>query len=66
MIHNWDNACRPIRCATPEGTHQIHELHLEEGEFAMVLPVGGALGNSMLLLHKSQLELLDECKSHPS
>ncbi|MBB3139253.1 hypothetical protein [Halomonas organivorans] len=67
LIYGEDDAYRSIRCETPEGSRQIHEFHLEEGEFAVVLPADGELGQSVLLLHESQLgpvlQLLEECQA---
>ncbi|MCK2184138.1 hypothetical protein [Halomonas getboli] len=60
LIYGEDEAYRAIRCETTEGTREIHEFHLEEGEFAVMCPVEGESGESVLLLHESQLEPLGE------
>lgn len=60
LIYGEDDAYRAICCETPDGTRQIHEFHLEEGEFAVTLPADGAPGQSVLLLHESQLEPVEQ------
>lgn len=66
LTYGEDDAYRSIRCRTPDGTCEVHEFHLEEGEFAVVLPADGEPGEHLLLLHESQLEpvlaLLEECQ----
>ena len=64
LTYGEDDAYRSIRCETPEGLREVHEFHLEEGEFAVVVPAAGEDGESELLLHESQLapvlQLLEE------
>ncbi|RTR06947.1 hypothetical protein [Halomonas nitroreducens] len=64
LTYGEDDAYRSIRCETPEGLREVHEFHLEEGEFAVVIPTDGEQGESVLLLHESQLapvqQLLEE------
>lgn len=55
LTYGEDDAYRSIRCETPEGLREIHEFHLEEGEFAIVVPAEGESGDSVLILHESQL-----------
>ncbi len=55
LTYGEDEAYRSIRCETPDGTCEIHEFHLEEGEFAVLVPVEGEEAESVLLLHESQL-----------
>ncbi|WP_104203953.1 hypothetical protein [Billgrantia saliphila] len=66
LTYGEDDAYRSIHCQTPAGPREIHEFHLEEGEFAVVRPAGDEPGNSVLVLHVSQLEpvlmLLEECR----
>ncbi|MCE8010749.1 hypothetical protein HBJ58_09925 [Halomonas desiderata] len=67
LTYGEDDSYRSIRCQTPQGPHEIHEFHLEEGEFAVIRPVEDATGNSVLVLHDSQLEpvlmLLEACRT---
>ncbi|XKE46206.1 hypothetical protein LG302_03420 [Halomonas organivorans] len=59
LTYGEDDAYRSIRCETPEGLREIHEFHLEEGEFAIVIPADGGSDenlDSVLILHESQLE----------
>jgi hypothetical protein len=55
LTYSEDDAYRAIRCQTPQGPREIHEFHLEEGEFAAVAPRENEDGDSVLLLHESQL-----------
>ncbi|MDI5983294.1 hypothetical protein QLQ85_00700 [Halomonas sp. M4R5S39] len=67
LTYGEDDAYRSIHCETPDGPREIHEFHLEEGEFAVVAPIEGEAGDSVLLLHESQLmpvlQLLEECQN---
>ncbi|QFT83893.1 hypothetical protein FIU88_02790 [Halomonas sp. THAF12] len=60
LTYGEDEAYRSIRCETPGGLREIHEFHLEEGEFAVVHPADDAPGESHLLLHESQLAPVGE------
>lgn len=67
LTYGEDDAYRSIRCMTTRGAYEIHEFHLEEGEFAVVLPSeDDQLGATLLVLHESQLEpmiqLLEKCR----
>jgi len=55
LIYGEDDPYRSIQLRLPEGEREIHEFHLEEGEFAVIKPIEGAQGDSMLMLHPSQL-----------
>ncbi|APX94179.1 hypothetical protein BWR19_15200 [Halomonas sp. 1513] len=66
LTYGEDDTYRASRCDTPEGVREIHEFHLEEGEFAIVTPPTDAdSGDTLLLLHESQLgpvlALMEEC-----
>ncbi|MGQ4879371.1 hypothetical protein ACOJCM_12470 [Billgrantia sp. LNSP4103-1] len=67
LTYGEDDAYRSIRCQTLRGPREIHEFHLEEGEFAVIRPADDTPGNSVLALHVSQLEpvlmLLETCRS---
>ncbi|NIC05603.1 hypothetical protein [Billgrantia bachuensis] len=67
LTYGEDDTYRSIHCRTLEGPREIHEFHLEEGEFAVVRPTDGATGDSVLVLHVSQLEpvrmLLEACRT---
>ncbi|RAH37682.1 MULTISPECIES: hypothetical protein [unclassified Halomonas] len=60
LTYGEDEAYRSIRCNTPEGSREIHEFHLEEGEFAIVRPAADEPGECVLVLHVGQLEPLSE------
>ena len=66
LTYGEDDSYRSIHYQTPDGAREIHEFHLEEGEFAVVCPAEGASGDSVLVLHVSQLEpvlmLLEACR----
>ncbi len=55
LIYGDDDTYRVVRCETADGSREIHEFHLEEGEFAVVAPPEGVTADSMLILHESQL-----------
>ncbi len=55
LVYGEDDPYRSIRCRTPQGEREIHEFHLEEGEFAVIAPAEGEPGDSILVLHESQL-----------
>lgn len=66
LTYGEDETYRSIRCETPDGPREIHEFHLEEGEFAIVTPTEDATpATTVLMLHVSQLgpvlELLENC-----
>ncbi|SDL24660.1 hypothetical protein SAMN05192555_103177 [Franzmannia pantelleriensis] len=66
LTYGEDDSYRASRCDTPEGIREIHEFHLEEGEFAIVTPPTDAeSGDTQLILHESQLAtvlaLMEEC-----
>ena len=56
LTYGEDDTYRSIHCETPDGPREIHEFHLEEGEFAVVAPVEDENGKTVLILHESQLE----------
>ncbi|WP_148252877.1 hypothetical protein [Aidingimonas lacisalsi] len=57
LTYGEDESYRSTRCMTPEGEFEIHEFHLEEGEFAVVTPAGTNQDQSTLLvLHEGELE----------
>nr|WP_163502202.1 hypothetical protein [Halomonas socia] len=66
LTYGEDESYRASRCDTPQGMREIHEFHLEEGEFAIATPATDAEGgDTLLILHESQLEtvltLMEEC-----
>lgn len=66
LTYGEDDSYRTSRCSTPDGVREIHEFHLEEGEFAIVTPPNDTqLGDTLLILHESQLAtvlaLMEEC-----
>ncbi|WP_458526533.1 hypothetical protein [Onishia taeanensis] len=57
LTYGEDDAYRSIRCQTADGMREIHEFHLEEGEFAVVTPQQDTeAGEVTLVLHLSQVE----------
>ncbi|GHE21741.1 hypothetical protein [Halomonas urumqiensis] len=65
LTYGEDDAYRSIRLSTSDGECEVHEFHLEEGEFAVISPPEGEQATSVLVLHESQLapvlQLLEEC-----
>ncbi|MAY71787.1 hypothetical protein [Halomonas litopenaei] len=58
LIYGEDDSYRSIRCETPAGLREIHEFHLEEGDFAVSLPHEDSPADSDdtvgLVLHAAQ------------
>ncbi|GAA3895004.1 hypothetical protein GCM10022228_02630 [Halomonas cibimaris] len=73
LVYGEDDFYRSSRCQTDAGLREIHEFHLEEGEFAFLLPPHSAAAReeTRLILHESQLkpfqQLLEDTTSlfHP-
>lgn len=66
LTYGEDETYRSSRCKTADGPREIHEFHLEEGEFAILTPPADAAPDIvMLILHESQLrpvhQLMEEC-----
>lgn len=55
LIYGEDDPYRAIQLQLPNGEREVHEFHLEEGEFAIISPIGNRDDDSLLLLHPSQL-----------
>ena len=62
LIYGEDDSYRSIRCETPVGLREIHEFHLEEGDFAVSLPHDDSPADSDdtvgLVLHAAQRSAL--------
>nr|WP_298414567.1 hypothetical protein [uncultured Halomonas sp.] len=56
LIYGEDEPYRSIRCEAADGPREIHEFHVEEGEFAVILPAENDSLETVLTLHESQLE----------
>lgn len=58
LIYGEDDNYRCSQCLTPLGMREIHEFHLEEGEFALLVPPAEQCTQeeSLLVLHVSQLD----------
>ncbi|MGS2744334.1 hypothetical protein ACU6TU_12195 [Halomonas sp. LS-001] len=58
LVYSEDDAYRSSQCRTPAGIREIHEFHLEEGEFAFLTPPDRHFTQeaSILVMHESQLE----------
>jgi len=61
LVYGEDEAYRCAQCYTPNGLREIHEFHLEEGEFALLVPTGNHFITepSLLVLHESQLDPIE-------
>jgi hypothetical protein len=56
LVYGEDDTYRCSQCDTPHGPREIHEFHLEEGEFALLVPISEEQDAPYLLvLHESQL-----------
>ncbi|MEA3638520.1 MAG: hypothetical protein VBE63_01085 [Lamprobacter sp.] len=57
LVYGEDEAYRSSHCMTEEGLREIHEFHLEEGEFAILIPPGlqHKTENTLMVMHESQL-----------
>ncbi|TVU89764.1 hypothetical protein [Vreelandella titanicae] len=62
LIYGEDDNYRCSQCMTPLGMREIHEFHLEEGEFALLVPPADEFmhGQSLLVLHESQLDPIEQ------
>lgn len=59
LTYGEDDPYRSIYCKTPQGDREIHEFHIEEGEFAVCTPPDPASRETtLLIMHASQLESL--------
>lgn len=58
LVYGEDDFYRSSQCHLAAGLREIHEFHLEEGEFACLIPQGKTFTQeeSVLVLHQSQLE----------
>ncbi|MGC3873442.1 hypothetical protein ACPF7Z_09245 [Halomonas sp. GXIMD04776] len=56
LTYGEDDPYRSIRCETSDGLREVHEFHVEEGEFAVILPAENDTLDTVLTLHESQLE----------
>jgi len=58
LTYSEDDAYRSSQCHTSAGIREIHEFHLEDGEFAFLTPPERDFISeaSVLVLHESQLE----------
>ncbi|SER89322.1 hypothetical protein SAMN04487958_10472 [Vreelandella subterranea] len=61
LVYGEDEAYRCTQCYTADGLREMHEFHLEEGEFALLVPTGKHFASepSMLVLHESQLDPIE-------
>lgn len=61
LVYGEDDTYRCSQCETPHGLREIHEFHLEEGEFALLAPLNDEPDAPYLLvLHESQLEPIEQ------
>ncbi|TVP46193.1 MAG: hypothetical protein EA345_13215 [Halomonas sp.] len=61
LVYSEDDTYRSSQCMTPLGMREIHEFHLEEGEFALLVPPADKFMHeeSLLVLHESQLDPIE-------
>lgn len=57
LVYGEDDAYRSSWLTTAEGPREIHEFHLEEGEFAICIPPGPRTQteNTLMIMHESEL-----------
>jgi hypothetical protein len=57
LVYGEDDPYRSSHCMTDEGLREIHEFHLEEGEFAIIIPPGPQqkTENTLMVMHESEL-----------
>lgn len=55
LTYGEDDSYRVGRVHPPSGEQEIHEFHLEEGEFAVIRPAEATAAEHLLVLHPSQL-----------
>lgn len=62
LIYSEDDNYRCSQLDTPHGLREIHEFHLEEGEFALLVPPREHFKDSptLLVLHESQLGPIEQ------
>ena len=61
LVYGEDDTYRCSQCDTPHGPREIHEFHLEEGEFALLAPiVEQPEAPYLLVLHESQLGPIEQ------
>ncbi|SDN70824.1 hypothetical protein [Vreelandella arcis] len=62
LVYGEDEAYRCTQCYTSFGLREIHEFHVEEGEFALLIPIGKHFISepSLLVLHESQLDPIEQ------
>ena len=61
LVYGEDDSYRCSQCNTPHGPREIHEFHMEEGEFALLAPISEQHDAPYLLvLHESQLAPIEQ------
>ncbi|MEA2117230.1 hypothetical protein [Halovibrio sp. HP20-50] len=62
LVYSEDDAYRSTQCLTSHGLREIHEFHLEEGEFALLVPPASSFMDEsyLLVLHESQLDPIEQ------
>ena len=64
LVYGEDDVYRCSQCQTPHGLREIHEFHLEEGEFALLVPLSSDANAKeapgLLVLHESQLQPIEK------
>ncbi|RUR33617.1 hypothetical protein [Vreelandella nanhaiensis] len=64
LVYGEDDVYRCSQCQTPHGPREIHEFHLEEGEFALLVPLSNDANAKeapgLLVLHESQLQPIEK------
>ncbi|MGM0833479.1 hypothetical protein K1Y77_12260 [Halomonas qaidamensis] len=62
LVYGEDDNYRCSQCETPEGLQELHEFHIEEGEFALLTPPAHykKIVPTMLILHAGQLGPIEQ------
>lgn len=62
LTYGEDDSYRCSLYQTPAGPQEIHEFHLEEGEFALLVPQEDRAleSETVLVLHESQLDQIEQ------
>lgn len=62
LVYSEDDNYRCSQLETPNGLREIHEFHLEEGEFALLVPLREDFkdASTLLVLHESQLGPIEQ------
>lgn len=62
LVYGEDDDYRCSQCETPDGLRELHEFHIEEGEFALLTPATHQTPSAptILVLHAAQLGPIEQ------